>query len=198
MRTTPVSNMTRATRRRKFAILGLVCLAAACSNNADDPAGDGSSAAAGNVQAAAADVSGKPGAPINIRYKVLGNAIVGQPVGISLEIFSASAGEQITVHYRINDATAMQFPESQSTSVEFRATRIEEPQIEQVTVIPQREGRLFLNVSAEIEGQDGSIFKSLAIPIQVDAAPQAPPTSGGLSEGPDVSTPAREQDGNRR
>lgn len=192
-----MSNMIRPNLCRLLRILPLVWLVAACGNSNDNPGEDLPSVAAGNTRTSSTDASGKPGAPIRIRYNVLGNPIVGQPVGVSLEIFSAKVGEQVTVHYRINDATAMQFPESQSTSIEFRATRIEEPQIEQVTVVPMREGRLFLNVSAEVEGPNGSMFKSLAIPIQAGSAPEVAVVNGELVEGPDgegvISMPAEEQ-----
>lgn len=171
---------------RWLPILPPLLFAAACGGStSDDPAAppvaaDGSGG-----------VTGEPAAPIRLRYNVLGNPIVGQPVGISLEIHAAIEGEQIIVHYRINDTSAMQFPESQASSVTFRATRTDEPQIEQVTVVPQREGRLFLNVSAEIERPEGSVFKSLAIPIQVAAAPSPADVNGesvGGSDGKAVSS----------
>ena len=38
---------------------------------------------------------------------------------------------------------------------------------QQVTVIPQRDGRLYLNVGASVETESGSMSSTMAIPIQV-------------------------------
>jgi len=38
---------------------------------------------------------------------------------------------------------------------------------QQVTVIPQREGRFYLNVSASLESEDGTMSTVIAIPVQV-------------------------------
>jgi len=43
---------------------------------------------------------------------------------------------------------------------------------QQVTVIPQREGRFYLNVSASMEIPDGTLSTVMAIPIQVGNAPR--------------------------
>jgi len=45
-----------------------------------------------------------------------------------------------------------------------------EPQHQQIRVIPLREGRLFLNVSASLETDAGTISSVVAIPIQVGPA----------------------------
>ena len=65
-----------------------------------------------------------------------------------------------------------------------------------MTVIPQREGRLYVNVSAEVQTPGGMMIKSMAIPIQVGNAPKKPQINGELVEGPDgetvISMPAKE------
>ena len=56
--------------------------------------------------------------------------------------------------------------------VSIAPTNDEEPSLHQVRVIPLREGRLFLNVSATIQSESGPISTVTAIPIQVGAAPR--------------------------
>ena len=46
----------------------------------------------------------------------------------------------------------------------------EERSAQQVSVIPLREGRLYLNVAAEVDTDSGSMQTVIAIPIQVGVA----------------------------
>jgi hypothetical protein len=63
-------------------------------------------------------------------------------------------------------------------------------------VVPQREGRLYVNVSVEVETAGGSMIKSMAIPIQVGSAPEPTRNDGEVKEGPNgelvQSMPAQE------
>ncbi|MEX1265590.1 MAG: hypothetical protein WEA08_01625 [Woeseia sp.] len=139
---------------------------------------------------------GKPGAPITISYKVLGSAIVGQPVLIELEISSSITDRPIDVSYHIDDSASMLFPESQARRMEVRLARGDGPAERQVTVVPQREGRLYLNILAEVETSDGMMIKTMSVPISVGAGTVAPEVNGELVEGPDgevvISLPAEE------
>lgn len=149
----------------------------------------------------AADRSpGKPMAPISIQYNVIGKAVVGQPVGINLQVSSDLGGKPVTLHYRVNDPSAVLFPESQARRIEMSAAPDDSPRMQQVTVIPQREGRLFLIVSAEIETENGTMFRSLAIPIQVGAGSTAPAVNGEIRESAEgetvISMPADESGDN--
>jgi hypothetical protein len=139
---------------------------------------------------------GKPTAPISIQYDVIGHAVVGQPVSVNLQLASTQAEMPVTLDYRINDASAMVFPESQAQRIETIAAPSDRPRMHQVTVIPQREGRLFLNVSAEVETVNGTLFRSIAVPIQVGSAAGTPAVNGAIgktAEGEDiVSMPADE------
>ncbi|MDX2410626.1 MAG: hypothetical protein QNK16_01235, partial [Woeseiaceae bacterium] len=96
----------------------------------------------------------------------------GQAVAVELQVVSNVGAQAITLTYRVNDTTAMQFPEAQPPSVSMAATDSAEPQTQQVRIIPLREGRLFLNVSASIESDGGTISTVTAIPIQVGPAAQ--------------------------
>jgi hypothetical protein len=126
--------------------------------------------------------AGKPSAPITIAYTVIGTPVVGQPVNINLEVASLLGNRPVTLNYRINDARNLVFPQAQPQRVALGAPADAGRSAQQVTVIPQREGRLYLNVSAEVETDAGMMMKSMAIPIQVGSAPQQQETNGELQE----------------
>ena len=135
---------------------------------------------------------GKPTAPVNMRYEVVGNPVVGSPVLINVEITSAS--EPVAVSYSINDQSALLFQDGQVERLE-----IADPSAggrQQLSVIPQREGRVFVNVSAEVQTPGGSMIRAMAIPIKVGSQPEARTINGELREGPGgetvISMPATE------
>lgn len=109
----------------------------------------------------------KPGSPFSVSYKVVGTPIVGSPVTVDLRVTSALGSEPVTITYRITDETAMMFHEAQPSSVKMAPAANEKFIAQQVTVIPQREGRVYLNVGASVETADGSMSSVIAIPIQV-------------------------------
>jgi len=109
----------------------------------------------------------KPGSPFGVSYRVIGTPIVGSPVTVELRVTSTLGSQPVQVSYRINDASAMMFHEAQPSKVEMAPAANEDFIAQQVTVIPQREGRLYLNVGASVETDDGSMSSMMAIPIQV-------------------------------
>jgi len=157
-----------------------------------------SRAAPGAVEAQAS--AGKPSAPIGIDYAIIGTPVVGQPVSINLEVSSSLRNRAVTLNYRINDARNLTFPEAQAQRVALAAfgdgDNDNDRVSQQVTVVPQREGRLYLNVYAEVDTEEGTLLKSVAIPIQVGRAPGQPEANGEPRQGPDgetvISLPAEE------
>ena len=139
---------------------------------------------------------GKPSAPISMEYEILGNPIVGQPVAINVQVRSTSGNQSVTVQYSINDSSALVFQPGQVRSLQLTANAEKTASQQQLAVVPQREGRLYVNVSAEIQTPNGSMIKSMAIPIQVGSAPEKSEINGELVEGPDnetvISMPAKE------
>lgn len=109
----------------------------------------------------------KPGAPYSISYRIVGTAIVGSPLTIDLKVDSTLGPAPLTLAYRIHDASSMMLSESQPADVRMEAAANESSFNQQVTVIPQREGRLYLNVSATFETEDGTMSTVTAIPVQV-------------------------------
>jgi len=135
-------------------------------------------------------------APIDIEYEILGLPVVGIPLSINVKV-SSELDEPITVNYRINDSTSLMFTEAQSERVSLVPAGDQGFSAEQVTVIPQREGRLFLNVSAEIENEQGMTARLMAIPIQVGSLRAVPVTNGNEAGGAageaPISQPANEE-----
>lgn len=111
----------------------------------------------------------KPGSPFVMKYRVIGTPIVGSPVTIDLRVESLLGPRPITVDYRINDSAAMSLHEAQPDRVRIAPAENESFIAQRVTVVPQREGRIYLNVSASYETDEGSASAIMAVPIQVGA-----------------------------
>lgn len=175
-----------------FSVIGL----AACSGGNEPTTADKPAADSANPTPALTDSSkpspGKPTAPIDISYQVIGSAIVGSPV--SINVFVTSARGPVTVRYGITDGSALMFQSGQVERLEIADPSSGSAQ--QLSVIPQREGRLYVNVSAEIETPDGLNIRSMAIPIKVGSAPEKATINGEIVEGPGgetvISMPAQE------
>lgn len=127
--------------------------------------------------------------PIAFSYEILGNPIVGQPVAINLLVYS-NQSEPIAVAYRILDGSSMTFPESQALEVEVTPSSEEVAASQQITVVPQREGRLYLNVSGSIETEAGPLIRATAIPIQVSRAPRPQQVDAEVGTDDELSSPA--------
>ncbi len=176
---------------------------AACQGGGDDLAGGETSGTAKTVHSKPAMPAdkpktspGKPSAPIHIDYEIMGKPVVGIPLSINVKV-SSGLDQPIRVNYRIVDTTSLMFSDAQSETVSLVPVGDEAYSSEQVTVIPQREGRLFLNVSAEIETDVGMMAKVMAIPIQVGSLRPTPQVNGELTTGEDgealISMPAKEE-----
>jgi len=79
-------------------------------------------------------------------------------------------------------------------NAEYFQPEREELGSQKITVVPQREGRLYLNVSAEVDTDNGMMIRTTSIPIQVGSAPPELKVNGELLETDDgevvVSMPA--------
>ena len=114
----------------------------------------------------------KPGSPYAISYRIVGTPVVGSPLTIDLRVDSKHGPQPVSLEYRIIDATSLMLAESQPRNVRMEPAANEDSFRQQVTVIPQREGRFYLNVSASMETDSGTISTVTAIPIQVGNAPR--------------------------
>jgi len=142
------------------------------------------------------DIVGKPSGPITVSYRIIGKPVVGQPVAIELKFDSAFGDQPVAIAYRINDATALRLADSQPAALTVAAAVDDAGSNQRVTVIPMREGRLYLNVSASVDTGEGSMGTVTAIPIQVGNAPRPVQENGtaGTDENGDAirALPAQE------
>ena len=117
-------------------------------------------------------ITGKPQGPVKIDYRIIGTPVVGQPLTIEFEVASNVDDMPVTLSYSSQDSTAMTFPETQQRTKSLAFEGEERLAGQQVTVVPAREGRLFLNVTAQMQSDTGSLQTVIAVPIQVGAAPR--------------------------
>ena len=159
----------------KFLMTTMAVLLAACGGQSADSAAGASDSATGDAAAPVvtfeprgeAGATAKPRAPINIDYRLVGTPVVGQPLTIDLRVNSSFGDETVTLAYRIQDGSALQFPENELRETTATPSADAEFMARQVRVIPQRAGRSFLNVSASVPTGSGSYSTVTAIPIAV-------------------------------
>lgn len=177
--------------RLTLSLLLSTALLAACGDGgspgtvAEPDAQSSAPAAAGAAKPSAVNETGtgmttvKPGSPVRISYRIIGRPVVGQPVAIDLQFESAQGSHAFNVDYRINDTSALQFPETQDRKVTVSPPAGKALAAQQVRVVPMREGRLYLNVAAEIETDAGVLSSVTAVPIDV-GAPTGPIGENGV------------------
>jgi len=130
-------------KRAIIPFLAMLTISACGNGTVEAPESDATAKKAASATAHTEKAQG----PAQIDYKIIGIPIVGQPVGIDLQVTSRIGPQAMTLSYRVNDSTAMQFSETQLDRVTLAATRDARPSLKQVQENPLREGRLFLNVS---------------------------------------------------
>ena len=123
----------------------------------------------------------KPQGPVAIEYRIIGAPIVGQPLAIDIEVRSLMGAQEITLSYRINDSTALEFTEAQPEQLTLAPSNDPAPVVQQVRLVPLREGRVFLNVSASVDADGSTLSTAIAIPVQVGAAPRQTEENGTLT-----------------
>lgn len=139
-------------------------------NSADTVAtNDVADPVAAKPAADAANIPTKASSPFTITYELIGTPIVGSPVTLNLQVASAFGATTVDISYRITDATALMLHESQPETLRAEIEANEAFVEDRVTVIPQREGRVYLNVEASVPTSDGRTSTTVAIPIHVGA-----------------------------
>ena len=165
-------------RVKTFLIAALAGVTATACSGGEQPAAPAEQGATAETPVAVLtpeekfSVTGKPQGPVRIDYRIIGTPVVGQPVTVDLTVRSNVGDSPVTLSYGTSDSTAMSFPETQQRMVSLAFVDDERTAGQQVTLVPAREGRLFLNVTAHLQTDTGSLQTVTAVPIQVGAAPR--------------------------
>ena len=109
----------------------------------------------------------KVGSPYSISYRIIGTPVVGSPTAIELRVTSALESNTVQLSYTFPDDTSMMLHEAQPAAIDAEFADNEKWVDQRVTVVPQREGRIYLNVAAAVDSADGRTMTMMAVPIQV-------------------------------
>jgi len=167
-----------------LALLALVALAG-CGDSTNAGAPPAVKETRANV---AAETPGSPGEMFRVDYEIIGTPVVGSPVAIDLKITSAFGDEPVDLAFRVPDATALALEDAQPRDLRRTPSSVDRTINERVTVIPQREGRLFINVSATRSDDAGSLTSAISIPIHVGSIDTSLQEQGELQTNEDGET----------
>ena len=103
-------------------------------------------------------------APVEVRYRLLATPQVGQPVEIEVSVMPLVDAASVEFQLRPDDGVRIA-PNMQKFT--FAAAIARESRSQIVSVIPQREGRFYINVDASIVVNGEVITRVVMIPIQV-------------------------------
>ena len=157
--------MTRTIRIPLLTFVGLAL--AACGADTKAPDSDVVAEKDAVAESVARTPGSSPGTMFDLAYDVVGTPIVGSPVSIDLVINSALGDEEVEVAYQIPDPSALIMDDAQPRMLRRAPLAGERLIRERVTVVPQREGRLFINIRATRAAGDGSNSTMISIPIHV-------------------------------
>ena len=165
------------------AALLLALFAAACGDSGEPPTETASTEAmpAAAHKAAEQGMSpGKPSPPIQIDYRVVGVPVVGQPVTVELDVRSSLAVAELRVSYQVLDESGLFLPETQAREALLTGLAAGEQRSQRINVIPQAEGRYYLNVMVEMDTAEGLMGRAASIPIQIGNVRPEPRVNGVL------------------
>jgi hypothetical protein len=158
----------------------------------------GKSVADGMVSAVSA--SGKPGAPVELKFDISDKPVIGVPLEVTVAVVPRGTGiAQLRVVFQSNEAVEVQSG-SEMPVQDRPADGVAVSHV--VTVVPRRDGVFYLGAVALVDGAGGSVARSFAIPIivgdpvELERAVAEKPAQGELAEGGGgekiVSLPASE------
>jgi len=106
-----------------------------------------------------------------IKYDVQGKPIIGQAVSVKLTFNGFIESQQIQIEFKVADPSSMTFSEAQvkKINLQYNENTKDNNLIQNVSVIPKKQGRIFLNVILSYEIEDGIVSIMKAVPIYVDS-----------------------------
>ena len=140
--------------------------------------------AAANKNLVSAVTTGKPGAPIAMKFEVMRRPKVGEPLEIAVEVTPQAAGiTALQVVFQGGDGLQLRSGGELSTTAVPAAG---EPLLHTVVVTPVREGIFYLSAVAVAEGA-GSQARTFAIPLVVGDSAVLQATSKSALPPPDAT-----------
>jgi FAD/FMN-containing dehydrogenase len=136
---------------------------------------------------AAVSSSGKPGAPVELKFDLASKPELGKPLEVSVAVVPRGEGiSQLRVVFQSNEAVEVQ--SGSEMAVQNRpADGV--ALTHTVTVVPRRDGVYYLGAVALVDGAGGSVARSFAIPIivgdpvEAERAIAEKPAQGVMSKG---------------
>ena len=150
-----------------LSLLALAACGSEVEGTAAEVAANKPAAEAGKPSAQFDGTVTKIGSPFSISYSIIGTPVVGSPIAVELRVTSSIDVERAQLSYTFADDSSMVLHEAQPQTVDAEFATDERRLDERVTVVPMREGRIYLNVAASADASDGRITTMMAIPIQV-------------------------------
>jgi len=144
--------------------------------------------------------SGKPGAPVELKFDIAAKPELGKPLDVTVAVVPRGDGiSQLRVVFQSNEAVEVQ--SGSEMAVQDRpADGVAVSHT--VTVVPRRDGVFYLGAVALVEGAGGSVARSFAIPIivgdpvEAERAIAGKPSQGVMAKGEGgekiISLPASE------
>lgn len=164
------------TRKSAIALLAFATLGFAACGSSEEPVATGSAPDKTVDKTQVADSSrpegysripATPASPFQFDYKLIGTPIVGSPVSFDLQVKSMLGNAPVDISYQVVDSTALMMPDAQPRMLTRAPLAGEDFVRERVTVIPQREGRMYFNVSAAVTTEEGTTSTVISIPMHV-------------------------------
>lgn len=177
--------------------------AAGKGESAAGAAGDAASRAAiahSDGMVSAVSASGKPGASVDLKFDIATKPELGKPLTVKVAVLPRSAEiSQLRVVFQSNESVEVQSGSEMPVQEKPADGAVLS---HAVTVVPRREGVLYLGAVALVESGSSSVARSFAIPIivgdpvQAEQALAAKPAQGALAKGEGgekiISLPASE------
>lgn len=148
-------------------LAAIVVIALAACDQSDTPEEPTAGSVDVEVAKPVEQLDAKAGSPFAISYEIVGTPIVGSPVTLDLKITSSIGHTPLEVSYQIPDDSSMMLHESQPRTVAAEFADNEELVRQRVTIVPLRDGRLYLNVGAAADVEGGTLSSMMSIPIHV-------------------------------
>ena len=108
---------------------------------------------------------GKPGAPVDIVYTVIGTPRAGQPLEIELRITTLGKVDEVRLDYGTSDQMTLDRGTPQTLALIAQKQGV--PAVQRVVVLPQADGLHYLKVRVVTVADGRMRMRGIAIPIGV-------------------------------